>query len=454
MPLTVEIIETSELGDRSYLAHDGAVAVVIDPQRDTDRVTARAAEIGVRVVAVAETHIHNDYVTGGYHLAQETGADYLVNAEDPVAFERVGVSDGDVRTYGDLEVKVVSTPGHTHTHLGFVIATPGTENPAVFTGGSLLYGSVGRPDLLGPDHTDTLARAQYRTAHKLAEMLPDEAPLYPTHGFGSFCSAGSATGGDGSTIGTEKARNDALTTPDEQSFVDGLVAALAAYPAYYAHMAPRNLEGPAEPDLSAPESVDAAGLRAAVEAGHWVVDLRDRKLYPAAHVPGSISVDISGAFSTYLGWILPWGTPLTLIAGTAEDVAAAQRQLVRIGIERPAGAAVGAIADLTAGDAASYETVDFEALATRIKDGEAPLVLDVRMDSEHLASEIPGSVHVPLHELLDRLDDVPAGQVWVHCQSGFRASIAASLLDRAGRDVVLVDDDYDRAGELGLTASA
>ncbi|TIC85646.1 MBL fold metallo-hydrolase [Nocardioides sp. GY 10127] len=452
MPFAVEIIETSELGDRSYLVHDTRHAVVVDPQRDTDRVTDRLTALGLTLLAVAETHIHNDYVTGGHHLARAHGAEYLVNADDPVAFERVGVRDGDVRTYGDLEVRVVATPGHTHTHLGFVVTTPDAEVPAVFTGGSLLYGSVGRPDLLGPDHTDTLARAQYRSAHRLAAMLPDEAPLYPTHGFGSFCSAGSATGGDGSTIGTEKQRNDALTTADEQAFVDALVANLAAYPAYYAHMAPRNLEGPGEPDLSPPAPVDAAGLRDAVARGHWVVDLRDRTLYPAAHVPGSISVDVSGAFSTYLGWIIPWGTPLTLVAERPEDVEAAQRQLVRIGVERPAGAAVGAIADLVDGEPASYRSVGFEAVAALVERGGRPLVLDVRMDAEHGDAAVPGAVHVPLHELLDRLDEVPAGEVWVHCQSGFRASIAASLLARAGRDVVLVDDDFAHAVELGLTA--
>ncbi|MBF4160925.1 MBL fold metallo-hydrolase [Nocardioides acrostichi] len=454
--ITIEVVETGDLGDRSYIAHDGTTAVVVDPQRDIDRVVARAGELRVQIAAVAETHIHNDYVTGGFQLAQETGADYLVNGEDPVAFERVAVHDGDERTYGGLRVRVVATPGHTHTHLAFVVdAVAGDESPAVFTGGSLLFGSVGRTDLLGEEHTDALTRAQFRTAHKLADTLPDDTGVYPTHGFGSFCSSGSASGGDSSTIGDQKQVNDALTETDEDAFVTRLVANLTAYPAYYAHMAPRNLEGPAPIDLSAPEPVDAAELRRRISAGEWVVDLRSRTVYPGGHLDGSVGIELGGQFSTYLGWLIPWGTPLTLLAESADDVAAAQRQLVRIGIDRPDGQAVGDIGDLAGSDGlASYPRVDFKELQRHFEgEHEGSVVLDVRRDDERAAGGVRGSAHVPMHGLLDRLDEVPEGRLWVHCAAGFRASIAASLLARAGRDVVLVDDAYDHAEELGLTSS-
>ncbi|GEP40168.1 MBL fold metallo-hydrolase [Nocardioides psychrotolerans] len=454
--LQVEVIDTSELGDRSYVVHDGSTAVVIDPQRDIDRVQAILEEHGLTVSAVAETHVHNDYVTGGLELARQSGADYLVCADDEVAFDRRPVSDGDVIAYGALEIRVISTPGHTHTHVSYAVShRDHTDDRAVFTGGSLLYGSVGRTDLLGDEHTDELTRAQFRSARKLVSLLPADTGVYPTHGFGSFCSSGSAAGGDSSTIGEEHQRNDALTEDDEDTFVAKLVANLTAYPAYYAHMAPRNAQGPGPIDLSPPESVDADELRRRVEAGEWVVDLRARKVYATGHLCGSIGIDLEGQFATYLGWLMPWGTHVTLIGETADQVSAAQREMVRIGIERPAGAAAGEVGSLVpAGELADYPVVTFEELRkAQAAPGGSPTVLDVRRDDERAAEAIPGSSHIPIHELLDRLDEVPRETLWVHCLSGYRASICASLLAREGHDVVLIDDAFEKAVELGLTRS-
>jgi hydroxyacylglutathione hydrolase len=236
---------------------------------------------------------------------------------------------------------------------------------------------------------------------------------------------------------------------DEESFVARLVAGLTAYPSYYAHMAGRNRAGPGAPDLSAPAPVDPAELRARVRAGEWVVDLRDRAAYAAAHLRGSIGIGLGQQFSTYLGWLVPWGTPVTLVGESPEQIAEAQRQLVRIGIERPAGAAVGRFGDLAAADG---PRVRFDDLARARERGTVPPVLDVRRDDERGAGAVPGAAHVPLHSLLERLDDVPGERVWVHCASGYRAAIAASLLERAGRDVVLIDDEYARAVELGLAS--
>lgn len=449
--MQIEIITTEALGDRSYLVHDGQTAIVVDPQRDLDRVEELASRLGVGIGLVLETHIHNDYVTGGYELARRTGADYAVNGADDVAFDRRPVADGDELEAGTLRVQVLATPGHTDTHLAFVITDTAAEDepPAVFTGGSLLYGSVGRTDLLGDDRTQELTHAQYHSAHRLAEILPDDAPVYPTHGFGSFCSSGSATGGDDSTIGIEKQRNDALTTADEQTFVDTLVANLTAYPAYYAYMDALNRQGPRAPKMSPPEHVDPAELGKRIAAGEWVVDLRDRIAYASDHLSGSISIALGTQFATYLGWLAPWGGPLTLIGESPEQISDAQRQLVRIGIDELAGAAAGEL-DEVAGDheRRSYPRVDFGA----VKDNavETDVILDVRRDDEYAHSHIAGCVHIPLSDLVSRLDEVPERRLWVHCASGFRASIGASLLDRAGRDVVLIDDEYDNAAKAGL----
>ena len=189
-------IDTPALGDRSYLATDGRVALVVDPQRDIDRVLAAAARRGARITHVFETHIHNDYVSGGLALARVTGAAYYVNAADDVAFDRAPVSDGDDVGAGDaMTIQVIATPGHTFTHLSYVLRdAAGGPAVAVFTGGSLLHGSTGRPDLLGRAYQATLAAAQYASARRVAGELPDDTPVCPTHGFGSFCSASQTTG--------------------------------------------------------------------------------------------------------------------------------------------------------------------------------------------------------------------------------------------------------------------
>ena len=179
--LTIVPIETPSLGDRSYLAHDGEVALVVDPQRDIDRVLALLDEHGVRLTHVFETHLHNDYVTGGLALAQRTGATYLVNGADPVEFDRTPVGDGEVVEVGSrMRVLALATPGHTFTHLSYALADAATgEQVAVFSGGSLLFGATGRPDLLGPEHTDALVRAQHASARRLADTLPDDAAVLP-----------------------------------------------------------------------------------------------------------------------------------------------------------------------------------------------------------------------------------------------------------------------------------
>jgi glyoxylase-like metal-dependent hydrolase (beta-lactamase superfamily II)/rhodanese-related sulfurtransferase len=442
-------IDTPTLGDRSYLVHDGEVAFVIDPQRDIDRVTDLAETLGVVIRHVFETHMHNDYVTGGRALALATGAAYHVNSEDPVTFECSAVTDGDViEVSPTMTVKVVATPGHTLTHLSYAL-TSGEQPIGVFTGGSLLFGSTGRPDLLGPSKTDELVHAQYHSAHRLASELPDHAQVFPTHGFGSFCSATQAEG-TSSTIGNEKKVNPALTL-DEERYVEELLAGLDAFPAYYAHMGPANISAPSEsPDLSLPRLADAAELRRRIDAGEWVVDLRSRTAFGAGHVPGAFSFGLDGQFATYLGWMIPWGTPLTLLGETPEQVAEAQRELVRIGIDRPAAAATGTVEEWAGGT--PPEQLRF-ATFTELRAARADrdiVVLDVRRRLEWEESHVVGAVHIPLHELLGRLDEVPDGEVWVHCRSGYRASLASSVLAASGRTVVSVDDEFDNAERSGV----
>ncbi|MET3919246.1 MBL fold metallo-hydrolase [Arthrobacter sp. UYEF20] len=444
--MDVIVIETRQLGDRSYLVHDGSVALVIDPQRDTDRVEAAARDAGVAITHVAETHLHNDYLTGGFELAKAHGASYLVNAADPVKFERQPITDGQTVRVGSLTVRAVATPGHTHTHLSFIV-DDGVKQ-AVFSGGSLLYGSVGRTDLVAAADTIGLTREQYSSVRRLVEEAAADAALFPTHGFGSFCSSGPASGAGSSTIGEQLTTNHALTDPDVDHFVRELTANLTAYPSYYAHMAVTNAGGPGPAELAVPESLDPAELTRRLANGEWVVDLRRRVAFASNHLQGSVSFEYGNSFSTYLGWLLPRQEALTLV-GSHEDVEHAIRDLSRIGIDSP-DAAVGTdphrLAPRTA--VASYPRVGWDGvLAGR---NPADTVLDVRRADEYAASRVAGAVNAPLHELLPRLDALPAGRLWVHCASGYRAGIAASLLHRAGRDVVHIDARFGDAGAAGV----
>ncbi|WP_243719607.1 MBL fold metallo-hydrolase [Actinomadura sp. KC06] len=428
---------------------------MVDPQRDIDRFLGLAGRLGVRITHVAETHVHNDYVSGGLALARVAGAAYLVAGADDVAFDRVAVADGDeIAVSETLRVRAVGTPGHTFNHLSYIVSGP--DGPmGVFTGGSLLFGTTGRTDLLGSEHARLLARRQHRSARRLADLLPDGAHIWPTHGFGSFCTV-SQSDATASTIGLEKRSNPALRL-EADDFVAQTLDGLDAYPAYYAHMGVRNIAGAGLIDITPAHAADAAELRERIAAGEWVVDLRSRKAFAQRHLAGTLSFGMDGPMSTWLAWMAEWGAPLTLLGDGCEQVAAAQRELARIGIDRPAAAASGTPREWADGDAALLDEMAVAsftdlaaARAERVpRNLPAPdVVLDVRLRGEWQAGHIDGATHVPLPELPRRLDEVPPGTVWVHCGSGYRAAAASSLLQRAGRRVVHIDDDFDHAAAL------
>lgn len=303
--MEVITIETPSLGDRSYVVHDGSVALVIDPQRDIDRVVDVVEKAGVDITHIAETHLHNDYVSGGLTLARITGATYLHAAAESLRFDYEPVGDGDSVRVGDMRVEVRSTPGHTPHHLSYVVSADGCP-PAVFSGGSMLYGTVGRTDLIGPEATDELTRAQFRSVHQLADTLPDEAQVYPTHGFGSFCASASSDEESDGTLGTERRVNIALTENDEDAFVGRLLDGLDDYPSYYAQMGPLNTAGGVAIDLSPAAPVDPVELARRIHRGEWVVDLRPRREFAQEHLAGTIGVQLADGFSTYLAWLIPW----------------------------------------------------------------------------------------------------------------------------------------------------
>jgi glyoxylase-like metal-dependent hydrolase (beta-lactamase superfamily II)/rhodanese-related sulfurtransferase len=453
--LEIVAIDTANLGDRSYVVGAGSSAIVIDPQRDIDRVQEILDRHGWTASHVLETHFHNDYVSGGLELARVVGAEYVVPDGMSIAFPARQARDKDEIESGVGLIRALHTPGHTPNHLSFTVNVGG-QDIALFTGGSLLFGSVGRPDLLGPDLTEPLARAQWASMRRIAQEVTHSAQVYPTHGFGSFCSA-TATVGNASTVAEQMRSNPAFTT-DEETYVAELIAGLDAFPAYYAHMGPANQAGAGPIDLSLPQRADAADIARRIAAGEWVVDLRHRRVFAADHIKGSLSFDGSGNAVTYLGWLIDWGTPITLLGTDAHEVQAMQRELVRIGIDRPIAYATGGPSDWASAEAPtdSYPRTDHVGLADALAANADLPMIDLRRASEVEDGFVRGAWHVPLHELRTRVDEVVAwarvqdSPIWLYCGSGFRAAVGASLLAAAGVPVVHVDDDFTNAAKAGL----
>lgn len=437
------ILSTPELGDRSYIVHDGQKALVIDPQRDIERVIEAASNAGVEIVAIAESHMHNDYVTGGYELATLLGVPYLVNEKDEVSFERVGVSDGFTMKIGELNLKVIATPGHTPTHISFEVRGEDGSG-TIFSGGSLLYGSVGRPDLLGPDLVDFLSRSQFRSVNHLAATLPDEFAVAPTHGFGSFCSSNTCEVSNSSTIGEEKGYNFALTITDEDEFKETLLAGLDEWPAYYAHMGPLNQSGPSSYFDSLPSLLSDDELAKLINDGAYVVDLREGEAFAAEHIVGTLALGISSSFSAYFGWTYPWGEAIAFVASDLSQVLEAKRQLARIGIENVVGYTLFPKTDSNILTRASMELVTFPGLAEALSKKKAPIV-DVRRKNENRESSIPGAINIPVHNLSERhseLDGIKDQTLYVHCAGGYRSVFGASILEKLGFNAIAVRDSY------------
>ncbi|HEY6538603.1 MAG TPA: MBL fold metallo-hydrolase [Candidatus Dormibacteraeota bacterium] len=441
-------LATPGLGDRTYLVHDGVKALVVDPQRDTDRLLHLAKSVGVEISCIAETHIHNDYVSGGLALSQQLGARYLVAGADQVAFSRQPIAEGDRVDLGRMTVQALATPGHTQGHLAYLLLV-GDRPTALFSGGSLLYGAVGRTDLISPDLTEELARAQYRSARRLAS-LPGGLDLYPTHGFGSFCASTPPPAEEPDhSLATQQRSNPAMSD-DEDEFVRTLVAGYTLYPRYYSQMAPINQAGADPLDLGMPPEIDLAEMARRVRGREWVIDLRSRVDFGASHVAGTVNFPAGDPLATYVGWVVPWGARLTAAATPEPVVLQARRDLGRIGIDWFSGWSGLPLGELQAHlGAGSYRVTDFQGLADALRSADVQ-ILDARRPDEWRQGHIPGAINIHLADLPDRLDELPDRPTWVHCGAGYRAAVAASLLDRAEREVILVDDDIARAETAGL----
>jgi glyoxylase-like metal-dependent hydrolase (beta-lactamase superfamily II)/rhodanese-related sulfurtransferase len=443
----VESFLTRGLGDTSYLVASGDQAVIVDPQRDIGPVLAAVRAGGLHITHIVETHVHNDYVSGALELRAATGAPIAGPARAAYAFPFEPLGEADELLLGTLRIVAAETPGHTPEHLSFLVYEGDADEPtAVFTGGSLLVGSAGRTDLLGPDATLDLTRAQHRSLNKLS-ALPDRTLVLPTHGAGSFCSSSVPGEERTSTIGRERTTNPALADADldEETFVERRLSGLLAYPSYYAHIAPINRAGPrVYGDVPVPPSLTASQLRERIEAGAWVVDGRDRRGFAAGHIPGSLAIELDDSFASYVGWIVPFGAPIVLVLPEDrpehEAAAEAATQLFRIGYEAVDGFLQGGVDAWveTGSSLRSYPVASIEELALAMQEQRAR-VLDVRQQTEWDAGHLEGSTHLFVGDLRAQIGEIPRDrEVWTVCATGHRAAMAASLLDRDGIPVRVV----------------
>jgi glyoxylase-like metal-dependent hydrolase (beta-lactamase superfamily II)/rhodanese-related sulfurtransferase len=447
-PMDLELFHTAGLGDSSYLLASGGEAVLVDPQRDAWRFIEAARARGWRIRHVLETHVHNDYLSGALETRAATKAEVVAPARGRYEFEHRAVDEGDTVEVGGLRLTAWATPGHTPEHLAWVVGEVDRPDApaAVFSGGSLLVGSVGRTDLLGPSLTDELTRDQQGSLQRLA-ALPASTRVLPTHGAGSFCSAGPPGTQRTTTIAAEEFANPGLrlADADPDAFRTEALAGLGRVPAYYAHMAAINRRGPRVlGDLTLPPALDAAAFEATAATGITIVDGRNREAFARGHIRGSLNIELGkAAFSGYVGWLVPFAAPVLLVLPDGPDAPAeAATELLRIGYEQIPGWLEGGIEawEGSGRPVASYGTMTMAALASEDAADRDGLLLDVRQPIEWQdEGVVRGSRQIFVADLAERMGELPAGEpVTVFCRTGHRASMAASMLEAAGHEVRLV----------------
>ena len=456
--MDIEIFATPGLGDTSFLIASEGEAALVDPQRDAWRFLAVAAAREWRVTHVLETHVHNDYLSGALEARARTGAEIVAPGRGGYAFPHRGADEGTSVDVGALRLTAMATPGHTPEHLawaaGQVDAPGGAPPDAVFTGGSLLVGTAGRTDLLGPERIVELTSLQGASLQRLA-ALPPATRILPTHGAGSFCGVGPAASATSTSVGLELAGNAVLMAAGAPDFAATLLGGLGRFPDYYARMAPLNRAGPAVLGAApVPTALDPGELAAAVAKGARIVDGRPRTAFAKGHLPGSLNIELDESFASYVGWLLPFDAPVVLVIPDPAPATAAEAatELLRIGYDHMAGFLAGGVDAwaATGRPFRSYPVIGIEGLLGEVQAGARPDILDVRQPGEWRDDGlIPGSRTVFVADLPGRLAELPRDhEITVVCKSGSRASIAASMLDDAGIPVRLVA----RGGVTGWAA--
>jgi hydroxyacylglutathione hydrolase len=420
------------LAHASYLIGDGNECAIVDPQRDVDQYIDEAAKLGMSIRYVVETHLHADFVSGHIELASRTGAEIVMGAHAGASFPHRAVHDGDTLPLGGIELRIIETPGHTPESISIVVAEGGAPKK-VLTGDTLFIGEVGRPDLAGGrGHTsEEMAAMLYDSLHDKLLKLPDDVEVWPAHGAGSACGK-NISKERSSTIGIQRRTNYALAAMSRDEFVKMLTTDIAAPPPYFAKDAAINREG-ARPlhEVHAPRLEPSAAI-AFIEEGAIAIDVRDALYFGASHVPASLNIGLGGQFASWAGTLLSFDDRLLVIADDETTANEALMRLARVGLEN----VIGWIA---------FSDWPFETRAlaqitpTQLRDeGRRLHVVDVRGPGEYASGHVPGSQSVPLNELSKRIAEIEeSGPLAVICAGGYRSSIAASLLERAGRQALV-----------------
>uniref|UniRef100_A0A7V4XQX2 MBL fold metallo-hydrolase n=1 Tax=Acidobacterium capsulatum TaxID=33075 RepID=A0A7V4XQX2_9BACT len=440
--MTIQQFLTPGLAQYSYLIASEGQAVVIDPMRGDPRPAAYAAAHALRITHVLETHIHADFASGAPALAQATGAELALSAYDDgelyqYAMPHRRLRDGERIAVGRLTLEALHTPGHTPEHLSFALYDPAhstTAPIALFSGDFIFPGSLGRPDLLGEDAKIGLAHALHRSLHQRITHLPDALRLYPGHGAGSLCGAGIGEQAE-STLGQERLTN-LLCQLSEKDFVREILAGVPPMPAYYPRMKQLNAAGAAAIEsLPTPAALSPAEVHALDSKQSILLDLRTPEAFAAGHVPGAIHIGAGASLPLWAGWLLEPARPITLVSETGDDPDS-RLALARVGLDHVTGFLAGG---MSAWRAAALPERIIPMLSPAEVEERAlhALLLDVRNHGEWQLGHIPGARHLMLGDLPAQLATLsPHHPIITICQGGYRASVAASLLARAGfRDV-------------------
>lgn len=424
------------LGHSSYLLDLGdGTGAIVDPRRFPTEQLAAADAQATSPRWTIDTHSHADYVTGSPSLVAQAGMTFIAPAASKLENPHRPISDEElVALATGVGLRAISTPGHTPDHHVYLLERDGAP-VALFTGGSLMVGSVGRTDLCGPDLAEPLAHEMFHSLRRL-DGLPDDLAVYPTHGAGSFCSA--PGGADRtSTLGRERATNELFRIDDEDTFVEQLLAGFGSFPTYFARLPELNRCGPRHySQLPRLDRLDVATLDRRLAGGALIVDTRPVAEFAAGHIPGSISNALRPVFASWLGWIADLDRPLVIVAGADQDRHEIVRQALDIGHDN----IVGELADGIDAWRAAGGAITGIPLVT--PSDAVPTLIDVRQRIEYEAGHVPGAVNIELGSLADAV--VPAGPVTVMCGHGERAMTGASILaSRGDRDVTVLDGGPD-----------
>jgi glyoxylase-like metal-dependent hydrolase (beta-lactamase superfamily II)/rhodanese-related sulfurtransferase len=431
------------LAHASYLIGDEATgtAAVIDPQRDVDQYLDEAKQLGLQIRHVFLTHFHADFVAGHLELRHRAGAQIYLGARAEAEYAFMPMKDGDVLEFGAVRLQILETPGHTPESISILVydlATDEHSPQAVFTGDTLFIGDVGRPDLLasiGVTATE-LAGMLYDSLHRKLLALPDDTLVYPAHGAGSMCGRhlGSETV---STLGVQRRYNYALQPMSKEAFIELVTADQPEAPPYFIYDATLNRRERPTLEMNLAQGLAPLTLDDVLRqhnAGAQLLDVRDPADYAGAHLVESINIGLGGKFATWAGTILNRERPIVLIAEPGREAEAGMR-LGRIGFDHVVGYLKGGMQALATRPDLVQQTARMTAatLAEQLTSPTPPVVLDVRTAQEWHEKHIDGSVNIPLQQIERRLQEVPRGwPLVVHCQTGYRSSIAVSLLRRHG----------------------